>query len=317
MGSSWFKAIESAFEAIGSALEQVGEQIQLIITECTNTSYPEAVGFAYRGILEAPASPLFEKYLSVNSSQHLDYHYASVRDSLTPEQVVGFDQSLQATLGGSGAVVFGGVGVVALALAVLFDVVAAQMKGQTPLPDPMRQIFHGEGEALSKMRAAMSDCLDRLPRSGNDKKKMELETNRCLLQVRSTLHNYTLEVLDQAQATGQYVNGTERNHLLNAYLVYAHLVIHYTRFESTEKFKSLTATDEETGKMLLLYAFTPNVTYAMQNWENKLFNKTIDCVQPSVVEFIGLLNKGQSTYATTLRDRNMLYEQRQDFVISN
>lgn len=131
---------------------------------CTDTSHPDAVGFAFKSMFEAPADPLFEKYLSANSSQHLEYHYSSVRDSLNPVQLAGFDQSLRDTIGGNGTVVYGGVGVMALALAMLFDVLAAQVKGQKTLADPIQQIFYGEGKALSNMRTAISDCLDRLPR---------------------------------------------------------------------------------------------------------------------------------------------------------
>ncbi|XP_041913119.1 uncharacterized protein LOC121678015 [Alosa sapidissima] len=317
MGASFFKAFEHVAEAFMSVMQEIAEKIEQIAMECTDTSNPDAIGFAFRGISEAPADPLFEKYLSLNSSQHLDCHYTSVRDSFSPEQVSSFDQSLRDTLGGSGTVAFGGVGVVALALAMLFDVLAAQMKGQMPLPDPMQQIFNGEGEALSKMRAAISDCLNRLPRSGNRKRKMKLQAHHCQLQVRNTLHTYALEVLEKAQVTGNYVNAVERNHLLNAYLLYAHLAIHYNRIESSEEISEpLTATDKNSKKMLLLYVFAPNVTYAMQNWEEPITNMNISCVQPPVMESISLLSEGQTTFVSTLRDRKELIKQHDDFAIS-
>lgn len=111
---------------------------------CRNTSYP--VQMAFQGISEAPTDPLFERYLSVYSSQHLAIHYASVWDSLTPVQRVCRRLS-------EGA---GRWCLVALALAMLFDVLATQAKGQT-----------------------------------------------------APLHNYTSEILAQAQATGHRVNDTE------------------------------------------------------------------------------------------------------------
>ena len=75
-------------------------------------------------------NPLFPNMLSINSSLHLRDHYAAVQSSLTPKQLEDFTQSLRTTFGREGRVTLGGVGVVALSLAVLFDSLAREVKGQ-------------------------------------------------------------------------------------------------------------------------------------------------------------------------------------------
>lgn len=53
-----------------------------------------------------------------------------VQSSLTPKQLEDFTQGLRSTFGKEGKVTLGGVGVVALSLAVLFDMPAKQAKGE-------------------------------------------------------------------------------------------------------------------------------------------------------------------------------------------
>ncbi|XP_059201355.1 uncharacterized protein LOC131981074 [Centropristis striata] len=75
-------------------------------------------------------SPLFVDMLSINSSLHLRNHYREVQSSLTPKQLEDFTQGLRTTFGRQGKVTLGGVGVVALSLAVLFDTLARQIRGE-------------------------------------------------------------------------------------------------------------------------------------------------------------------------------------------
>lgn len=86
-----------------------------------------------RDICPFPAytpSPHFVYMLSLNSSLDLKNHYLAVQSSLNDSQLEAFTQQLKTTFGRDGRVTLGGVGVVALSLAVLFDTLAKQVKGE-------------------------------------------------------------------------------------------------------------------------------------------------------------------------------------------
>lgn len=74
--------------------------------------------------------PVLTSFLSLDSSAALQHQYAFLQQSMSSEQRSAFSLSLTGQLGGSSRVAHGGVGVVALALSLLFDQVAQQV-GQT------------------------------------------------------------------------------------------------------------------------------------------------------------------------------------------
>uniref|UniRef100_A0A0E9X424 Uncharacterized protein n=1 Tax=Anguilla anguilla TaxID=7936 RepID=A0A0E9X424_ANGAN len=121
----------------------------------------------------------FTSYLSPDSSTHLSSHYMDVRRSLSPEQLGVFNHSLRATLGESGKVTQGGVGVVALALSFLFDVLAQQAKNQTGSTHFIHRIFREhEGNNISETGTVISDYLRLVPLIANDPQRMKEETER-------------------------------------------------------------------------------------------------------------------------------------------
>ncbi|KAM3876244.1 uncharacterized protein ACN63O_024278 [Diretmus argenteus] len=77
--------------------------------------------------------PVLTSFLSLDSSAALQHQYASIQRSMSEEQQAAFSLNLTAQLGGSSRVSYGGVGVVALALSVLFDLVAQQVRAQGSL----------------------------------------------------------------------------------------------------------------------------------------------------------------------------------------
>nr|XP_046266309.1 uncharacterized protein LOC124070440 isoform X2 [Scatophagus argus] len=75
--------------------------------------------------------PVLTTFLSLDSSAALQHQYGFVQRGMSREQQSAFGLSLTEKLGGSSRVTHGGVGVVALALSMLFDQVAQQVRGQS------------------------------------------------------------------------------------------------------------------------------------------------------------------------------------------
>lgn len=71
--------------------------------------------------------PVLTTFLSLDSSAALQHHYASLQRSMSVEQQAAFSHNLTQRLGGSTRVTYGGVGVVALALSLIFDQVFQQV----------------------------------------------------------------------------------------------------------------------------------------------------------------------------------------------
>ncbi|XP_013859917.1 uncharacterized protein LOC106514926 [Austrofundulus limnaeus] len=132
-------------------------------------------------------SPHFVHMMSINSSRNLHEHYTAVQRSLTPKQLEDFTQSLRTTFGREGKVTLGGVGVVALSLAVLFDTLAKQVRGEVvsdagPIPglfvkDP-RGYYPPQVDTISKY-------LRLVPHIANNPDRMKQETARFLYQLKA------------------------------------------------------------------------------------------------------------------------------------
>ncbi|XP_034559594.1 uncharacterized protein LOC117827189 [Notolabrus celidotus] len=131
-------------------------------------------------------SPLFTNMLSINSSLHLSNHYTAVQSSLNPKQLEDFTQSLRSTFGKEGRVSYGGVGVVALSLAVLFDTLAKQAKGEQvsdsgPIPGLFIKDVRGY---YSPLVHTISEYLRLVPHIANNPTRMREEAKRYLLQIK-------------------------------------------------------------------------------------------------------------------------------------
>ncbi|KAG8013865.1 hypothetical protein GBF38_016076 [Nibea albiflora] len=131
-------------------------------------------------------NPLFVNMLSPNSSLHLRKHYMEVQSSLTPKQLEDFTQGLRRTFGKEGNVTLGGVGVVALSLAVLFDMLAKQAKGEC-LSDsgPIPGLFIKNQRGYYPPHVnTVSEYLRLVPHIANNPTRMREETERYLKQLR-------------------------------------------------------------------------------------------------------------------------------------
>lgn len=71
--------------------------------------------------------PVLTTFLSPDSSAALQHQYAFLRRGMSGEQQAAFSHDLAQRLGGSSRVTYGGVGVVALALSLIFDQVSQQV----------------------------------------------------------------------------------------------------------------------------------------------------------------------------------------------
>lgn len=129
-------------------------------------------------------NPLVVDMLSINSSLHLRNHYMAVQSLLTPKQLEDFTQGLRSTFGREGKVTLGGVGVVALSLAVLFDSLARQVKGQwVPESGPIPGLFVKDPRGYYPPQVyTVSEYLRLVPHIANNPTRMREETKRCVLQ---------------------------------------------------------------------------------------------------------------------------------------
>lgn len=125
-------------------------------------------------------SPLFSNMLSVNSSLHLKNHYTAVQSSLTPKQLEDFTQGLRTTFGKEGKVSFGGVGIVALSLAVLFDTLARQVRGEwVSQSGPIPGLFFKDLRGYYPPHVyTVSEYLRLVPHIANNPTRMREETER-------------------------------------------------------------------------------------------------------------------------------------------
>lgn len=136
-----------------------------------------------RGICPFPAftpSPHFSNMLSLNSSLHLKNHYLAVQSSLTHSQQEAFTQQLKRTFGRDGRVTLGGVGVVALSLAVLFDTLAKQAKGEwVPESGPIPGVFVKNPRGYYPPQVyTVSEYLRLMPYIANNPTRMKEELKR-------------------------------------------------------------------------------------------------------------------------------------------
>ncbi|TNN77288.1 hypothetical protein EYF80_012402 [Liparis tanakae] len=129
-------------------------------------------------------SPLLSNMLSPNSSHYLRHHYMEVQSSLTSEQLEDFNWNLRTIFGERGNVTLGGVGVVALSLAVLFDTLARQAKGERvsdsgPIPGLFLKDLSG---CYPPHANTASEYLRLVPHIANNPSRMREETERYLRQ---------------------------------------------------------------------------------------------------------------------------------------
>ncbi|XP_028329146.1 uncharacterized protein LOC114479591 [Gouania willdenowi] len=127
-------------------------------------------------------NPLYLNLLSTNSSLHLKNHYTAVQSSLTEKQLDLFTQGLRTTFGREGRVTLGGVGVVALSLALFFDILSKQVKAQyVPESGIISDLFLKDPRGYYPPQVyTLSEYLRLVPYIANNPTRMREETERYL-----------------------------------------------------------------------------------------------------------------------------------------
>ncbi|KAE8291381.1 hypothetical protein D5F01_LYC10986 [Larimichthys crocea] len=179
-------------------------------------------------------NPLFVNMLSPNSSLHLRKHYMEVQSSLTPMQLEDFTQGLRRTFGKEGKVTLGGVGVVALSLAVLFDTLAKQAKGEC-LSDsgPIPGLFIKNQRGYYPPHVyTISEYLRLVPHIANNPTMMREETERYFKQL--GLDDQSLAKLGENHTVPLEEDTTTINLMLGQFFL-GHLNLHLVRIKNGQK----------------------------------------------------------------------------------
>ncbi|XP_041847593.1 uncharacterized protein LOC121643990 [Melanotaenia boesemani] len=177
--------------------------------------------------------PHFTNMLSINSSHHLKEHYTAVQSSLTSKQLEDFTQGLRTTFGREGKVTLGGVGVVALSLAVLFDTLAKTVKGELVSDsEPIPGLFVKNPRGYYPPHVyTISKYLRLVPHIANNPTRMKQETERCIKHL-----DADTQVLNQMGEKLQHT--TEDITVINFMLVYQvtlSLFVHLNRINNGTK----------------------------------------------------------------------------------
>uniref|UniRef100_A0A0E9X6W2 Uncharacterized protein n=1 Tax=Anguilla anguilla TaxID=7936 RepID=A0A0E9X6W2_ANGAN len=183
----------------------------------------------------------FTSYLSPNSSTHLSSDYMDVHRSLSPEQLGMFNHSLRATLGESGKVTQGGVGVVALALSFLFDVLAQQAKNQTGSTHFIHRIFRErDGNNSSEVGTVIIDYLKLVLLIANDPQRMKEETERYEQRL-----NHSLVGHFERTVKAQNSSWTDWKIFTHGLAFHQHMMIHQVRMGADISLEQLIEKDWE------------------------------------------------------------------------
>ncbi|XP_041847921.1 uncharacterized protein LOC121644200 isoform X2 [Melanotaenia boesemani] len=175
--------------------------------------------------------PHFANMLSVNSSHHLKEHYTAVQSSLTSKQLEDFTQGLRTTFGREGKVTLGGVGVVALSLAVLFDTLAKTVKGELVSDsEPIPGLFVKDPRGYYPPQVyTISKYLRLVPHIANNPTRMKEETERCIKHLDADTQ--ALDQLGENYSTPLHEDITKINFILGYYVTHS-LFIHLGRINN-------------------------------------------------------------------------------------
>ncbi|XP_060912450.1 uncharacterized protein LOC132988851 [Labrus mixtus] len=176
--------------------------------------------------------PVLSTFLSLDSSAALQHQYAFLQRGMSSEQQTAFSLSLSGELGGSSRVTHGGVGLVALALSMLFDQVAQQVRahgsteGDVSTQRPQAKRIFGISSS-SRIGWLVHSYLCLIPGIANNPEKMAETT-----EVYDTW--LKLELIDhyERMTTKKRMSSVSMQQWLVGAAVHLHMRIHQVRLHS-------------------------------------------------------------------------------------
>ncbi|XP_008299273.1 uncharacterized protein LOC103371657 [Stegastes partitus] len=175
--------------------------------------------------------PVLTTFLSLDSSAALQHQYVFLQRSMSREQQAAFSLNLTSELGGS-RVTYGGVGVVALALSMLFDQVAQQIRaqdsteGHLPIRTSQPKSIFGISTS-SRIGWIIHNYLCLIPGVANSPEKMaettELYDNWLKLELLDHYERMTTKKRMSSESMQQWLTGAA---------FHLHLRIHQVRLHS-------------------------------------------------------------------------------------
>ncbi|XP_037322964.2 uncharacterized protein LOC119215160 [Pungitius pungitius] len=179
--------------------------------------------------------PVLATFLSLDSSAALQHQHASLRRSMSGELQAAFGLNLSRELGGGGRVTGGGVGVVALALSLLFDQVAQQVRaqgstgGNPPARGSQPRRIFGISSA-SRIGRLVHGYLRLIPGIANDREEMAEAAER---------HDdwLNLELIDhyERMTTRKRMSTVSMQQWLAGAAFHLHVRIHQVRLKSVPR----------------------------------------------------------------------------------
>ncbi|KAK2832870.1 hypothetical protein Q5P01_016759 [Channa striata] len=171
--------------------------------------------------------------LSLNSSWVLEQQHTTLQRGMTQRQRFAFNRDVHSLFGGSTRVSYGGVGVVALALSVLFEMLAHHQTAESdfrgperrpPPPDPIRRMFGADPEW--DISSIASELLKKIPGAANDQDRMAalLETYERKLQSELVEIHARMSSLEKNAVTSAGVK-----QWLNGAALHIHTFLHWKR----------------------------------------------------------------------------------------
>ncbi|XP_049417094.1 uncharacterized protein LOC125879306 [Epinephelus fuscoguttatus] len=171
--------------------------------------------------------------LSLNSSWALEQQYSTLQSAMTQQQRLAFDHDLHTLFGGNSTVTYGGVGVVALALSVLFEMLAhhqmAALGSRSPEahpspPDPIRRMFGAD--TRSDIGSIASEFLKQVPGAANDQHKMAALLKTSEKKLRSELMDF-YETMMSPEWSALSSAGVKQ--WMNGAALHVHILLHWKR----------------------------------------------------------------------------------------
>ncbi|KAM4544863.1 uncharacterized protein PAE49_017653 [Odontesthes bonariensis] len=175
--------------------------------------------------------PVLTTFLSLDSSAALQHQYAVLQRSMSREQQTAFGLNLTGELGGN-RVTYGGVGVIALALSMLFDQVSQQVRAQGSTEDHL-STQRSQAKSIfgistsSRIGWIIHSYLRLIPGIANDQEKMAETTE---------LYDgwLKLELLDhyERMTTKKRMSTESMQQWLAGAAIHLHIRIHQVRLHS-------------------------------------------------------------------------------------